>query len=200
MNADAETATDPFVLFAAWMTEAEAAEPNDPNAMTLATVDGDGLPDARMVLLKGVDPAFGFAFYTNGESAKGRQLEANPRAALCFYWKSVRRQVRVRGDVLVAPPAETDAYFNSRARGSRLGAWASQQSRPLESRFVLEKAVAHYAAKFGSGDIPRPPYWISYRLQPRTIEFWQDQKFRLHDRFLFTRQADGSWIKGRLYP
>lgn len=200
MKANAETATDPFVLFGAWMAEAEAAEPNDPNAMTLATVDATGLPDARVVLLKGWDPFYGFAFYTNRESAKGRQLEANPHAAICFHWKSLSRQVRIRGKVETGPAAETDAYFNSRARGSRLGAWASQQSRPLESRFVLEKALAHYAAKFGSGEIPRPSYWVSYRLHPLTIEFWQDQKFRLHDRFLFTRREDGGWTKGRLYP
>lgn len=199
MTGDLNSATDPFVQFRGWLADAEISEPNDPNAMALATVDADGLPDVRMVLLKSHDSR-GFVFFTSRDSTKGRELAANSGAALCFHWKSLRRQVRIRGDVTSASDAEADEYFRSRARGSRLGAWASQQSRPLESRFVLEKAVAHFAARFGSGDIPRPDYWVGYRLVPRTIEFWADQKFRLHDRILFSRQDDGSWIRSRLYP
>jgi len=170
---------DPFVLFADWLTLAKDKEPNDPNAMALATVDADGLPDVRMVLLKHADPS-GFVFYTNLESAKGMQLAGDPKAALCFHWKSLRRQVRVRGKVEPVSEAEADAYFASRARDSRIGAWASTQSRPLESRHALEKNVAKFAAKFGIGEIPRPPFWSGYRIVPLRIEFWRDRPFRLH--------------------
>ncbi|MFC7399516.1 pyridoxamine 5'-phosphate oxidase [Chelatococcus sp. GCM10030263] len=191
---------DPFTLFTAWLAEAGASEPNDANAMALATVDADGLPNLRMVLLKGHDHE-GFVFYTNEESAKGRELTGQPRAALLFHWKSLRRQVRVRGPVVVVPDAESDAYFASRPRGSQIGAWASLQSRALESRFALEKSVAAYTAKFGLGAIPRPPHWHGYRVRPVAIEFWQDRPFRLHDRIRFSRAApEGPWTKERLYP
>lgn len=196
---DFSGANDPFALFGTWLAEATASEPNDPNAMALATVDEDGLPDVRMVLLKGFD-ASGFVFYTNLESAKGRQLAALPRAALCLHWKSLRRQVRVRGPVEPVSPAEADAYFASRPRLSRIGAWASQQSRPLESRFALEKEVAHYTARFAAGALDRPPHWSGFRLAPLFIEFWQDGAFRLHDRIRFSRTDDGGWRKARLYP
>ncbi len=195
---DLTSADDPFALFAAWLEEASRTEPNDPNAMALATADPDGMPNVRMVLLKGFD-ADGFVFYTNTESAKGRELEANPQAALCLHWKSLRRQVRARGLVTVVSDAEADAYFQSRPRDSRIGAWASQQSRPLESRFALEKAVAAYAAKYTLGEVPRPPHWTGFRIDPVSIEFWQDRPFRLHDRLVFTRAGDG-WATSRLYP
>jgi pyridoxamine 5'-phosphate oxidase len=198
MNGDLVTNTDPFAVFAEWFKAAEAAEPNDPNAMSLATVDADGMPNVRTVLLKGCD-AHGFVFYTNYESAKGRELLANPKAALNFHWKSLGRQVRVRGAVAPLSAAEADAYFASRPRGSRIGAWASQQSRPLESRFALEKAVAAYTAKFAIGEIPRPDYWSGFRLAPREIEFWSAGTFRLHDRVVFRRAGEG-WEKTRLYP
>jgi pyridoxamine 5'-phosphate oxidase len=202
---DFTAADEPFALFAQWLSEAEASEPNDPNAMALATVDADGLPNVRMVLLKGVDGADatprGFVFYTNTESAKGRELAAAPKAALCFHWKSVRRQVRVRGLVLPVSGAEADAYYATRARGSRLGAWASAQSRPLESRFALEKAVAAVTARYPMGEIPRPPHWSGYRIAPLEIEFWQDRPFRLHDRLVFRRaELADQWEKQRLYP
>jgi pyridoxamine 5'-phosphate oxidase len=193
-------AAEPFNLFGDWFEEAKAREPNDPEAMVLATADANGLPDARMVLLKGWSES-GFAFYTNAESAKGMQLAANMQAAALFHWKSLRRQVRLRGPVTPTPAPEADAYFASRARDSRIGAWASQQSRPLESRFALEKAVAHYALKFGIGDIPRPPYWRGYTIVPLSIEFWADKPFRLHDRVRFTREApEFAWTKQRLFP
>jgi pyridoxamine 5'-phosphate oxidase len=195
---DFTAAAEPFALFEEWFAEAKAREINDPNAMALATVDGDGLPNVRMVLLKGTD-ADGFVFYTNEESAKGRELAASGKAALLFHWKSLRRQVRIRGTVTEVSDAEADAYFASRPRDSRLGAWASQQSRPLESRFALEKAIAFHAAKYAIGDIPRPPYWKGFRVTPQTFEFWADRPFRLHDRIAFTREADG-WRKERLYP
>jgi pyridoxamine 5'-phosphate oxidase len=191
---------DPFVLFGEWLAEAEKAEPNDPNAVCLATVDAEGLPDARMVLLKSFDEA-GFVFYTNRESAKGRELEAQPKAALCFHWKSLRRQVRVRGPVEEVTAEEADAYYASRARQSRIGAWASKQSRPLESRFALEKAVAKYAARYAVGEVPRPSYWTGFRIRPLAIEFWHERPFRLHDRVRFEREApEGPWSKSRLYP
>jgi pyridoxamine 5'-phosphate oxidase len=195
------TETDePFALFADWMAAAEKAEPNDPNAMALATTGTDGLPDVRMVLLKSYDPS-GFVFYSNSESAKGLELAQNMKAALLFHWKSLRRQVRVRGLVERASDAEADAYFASRALQSRIGAWASQQSRPLESRFALQKAAAQYAAKFALGAVPRPPYWIGYRIVPLAIEFWSDGAFRLHDRIVFTRAtSEDGWQKQRLYP
>ncbi|GAB4178799.1 MAG: pyridoxamine 5'-phosphate oxidase [Thalassobaculales bacterium] len=189
---------EPSDHFLAWLKEAEASEPNDPNAMALATADAQGRPSVRMVLLKDAD-ARGFVFYTNLESRKGLELAENPEAALLFHWKSLRRQVRVEGPVAPVTPAEADAYFASRARGSQIGAWASQQSRPLESRFALEKAVALYTAKFGLGSVPRPPHWSGFRLTPRRLEFWQDGAFRLHDRLVYTR--DGMrWTTERLYP
>ena len=198
MDHDLDSAADPFRLFSEWLAAATASEPNDPNAMALATVDADGLPNVRMVLLKGLDDG-GFVFFTNYESDKGRELLASRKAALCFHWKSLRRQIRVRGEITPVPAAEADAYFASRARGSRIGAWASKQSRPLESRFALEKAVASYAAKFAIGEVPRPDYWSGFRLTPRAIEFWKDGQFRLHDRVRFIRAGEG-WEKTRLYP
>jgi pyridoxamine 5'-phosphate oxidase len=189
---------EPFSLFGAWLKDAEAAEVNDPNALALATVDEDGLPNVRMVLLKGFD-ADGFVFYTNYESAKGRELLGQKKAAMVFHWKSLRRQIRIRGPVVPVSAAEADAYFDSRPRGSRIGAWASKQSRPLEGRFALEKAVAEYTAKFGIGSIPRPDYWSGFRLKPVSIEFWHDRPFRLHDRVEFKR-TDAGWEKVRKYP
>lgn len=195
---DFTEAQEPYALFEAWFEEAKASEPNDPNAIALATADASGLPNVRMVLLKGFDPR-GFVFYTNTESNKGRELEANPQAALCLHWKSLRRQVRVRGAVERVSDEEADAYYASRPRQSRIGAWASQQSRPLESRFALEKAVAVNAAKFAVGEIPRPPHWTGFRILPQTIEFWADRPFRLHDRVVFARAGEG-WERTRLYP
>ena len=204
-SADFAAAGDPFELFAAWLGEAETREPNDPNAMALATVDGAGLPNVRMVLLKGVDGPErsdrGFVFYTNLESAKGRELAGHPEAALLFHWKSLERQVRARGRVTPVSAAEADAYFATRPRLSRIGAWASTQSRPLESRFAFEKAIALATAKYPLGTVPRPPYWIGYRVMPVAIEFWHERAFRLHDRIVFTREAPaGAWNKTRLYP
>ncbi|MEJ6781196.1 pyridoxamine 5'-phosphate oxidase [Aminobacter sp. Piv2-1] len=198
-SGDFTESAEPFRLFAAWLKDATASELNDPNAVALATVDPDGLPDARMVLLKGFDEQ-GFVFYTNFESAKGREILATMKAAMCFHWKSLRRQVRVRGPVEIVTDAEADAYFASRPRGSRIGAWASKQSRPLESRFALEKAVAEYTARYAIGEIPRPAYWSGFRIVPSQIEFWHDRPFRLHDRVVFTRNATGGWDKDRLYP
>ncbi len=189
---------DPFALFANWLGEATASEPNDPNAMTLATADADGMPDARMVLLKSVD-ARGFVFYTNIDSAKGRELSANPKAALCFHWKSLRRAVRVRGEVETVTEREADAYFASRARSARIGAWASDQSRPMPDRFALEKRVAEVGLRFGLGAVPRPPNWSGYRVLPASFEFWRDRPFRLHERLVFARAGDG-WTTSRLYP
>ncbi len=198
-SGDSLDGEDPFSLFAEWFQAAAASEPNDPDAMTLATVDETGLPDARMVLLKGFDPT-GFVFYTNLESRKARQLAHAPKAALCFHWKSLRRQVRVRGPVEPVTPAEADAYFESRPRLSRIGAWASQQSRPLDSKFALEKAVALATARFAAGSIPRPPHWSGFRLTPRDIEFWRDGAFRLHDRIRFSRADGEGWSRTRLFP
>ncbi|PQA87056.1 pyridoxamine 5'-phosphate oxidase [Marinicaulis flavus] len=197
---DVFTIEDPVALFAEWLALARKKEPNDPNAMALATVDESGMPDVRMVLLKDVD-ACGLTFYTNLESAKGRELAANPKAAVVFHWKSIRRQVRFRGGVEPVSDKEADAYFASRARASRIGAWASQQSRPLESRFALEKAVAAKTAKFGLGEIPRPPHWSGYRIKPVQIEFWVNRPFRLHERLLYAREDVSSpWTKEHLYP
>jgi pyridoxamine 5'-phosphate oxidase len=195
---DFTAAQEPYSLFSEWLAEAEKSEPNDPNAMALATVDKAGLPDVRMVLLKGFDQR-GFVFYTNFESRKGEELLSSMKAALCIHWKSLRRQVRVRGPVEQVSDEEADAYYKSRPRGSRIGAWASKQSRPLESRFALEKAVAEYTARYTVGEIPRPSYWSGFRVLPQTIEFWQDKPFRLHDRLVFTKAGDG-WETGRLYP
>ncbi|MTH96516.1 pyridoxamine 5'-phosphate oxidase [Roseibium sp. RKSG952] len=199
-NNDFVEAADPFALFGSWLEDAGRSEPNDPNALALATVDEEGLPNVRMVLLKDFDER-GFVFYTNFESAKGHELVNAGKAAMCFHWKSLRRQVRIRGGVVQVPDTEADAYYKSRPRGSRIGAWASKQSRPLESRFALEKEVARYTAKFGIGDIPRPGYWSGMRLEPVSIEFWHDRPFRLHDRVVFRRAGpEGGWTKVRLYP
>ncbi|MDI6026666.1 pyridoxamine 5'-phosphate oxidase [Corticibacterium sp. UT-5YL-CI-8] len=196
---DFTEAGEPFRLFAEWLDDASKSELNDPNAVALATVDTDGLPDVRMVLLKGFDEQ-GFVFYTNFESAKGSEILAAMKAAMCFHWKSLRRQVRVRGPVEIVTNEEADAYFASRPRGSRIGAWASKQSRPLESRFALEKAVAEYTARHPIGDIPRPSYWSGFRIVPTHVEFWHDRPFRLHDRLTFSRNSNGGWDKARLYP
>jgi pyridoxamine 5'-phosphate oxidase len=202
---DFAEASEPFELFAQWLADAERHEPNDPNAMALATVDASGHPNVRMVLLKELDaaerPDRGFVFYTNFESAKGRELIATPKAALDFYWKSLRRQVRVRGIVSQVSPEEADAYFATRPRGAQLGAWASQQSRPLASRFALEKAVAGAAAKFHIGRIPRPPHWSGFRVTPLEIEFWHSRLSRLHERVAFRRESpEQAWLRTRLYP
>lgn len=191
--------SDPFVWFAAWMAEAERSEPRDANAMTVATATPDGRPSARMVLLKGVDPR-GFVFYTNKQSRKGEELAANPYAALLFHWKSLGRQIRIEGTIEDVTDAEADAYYATRPRNSRLGAWASDQSRPLDERPILEQRLAEADARFPHEDIPRPPYWSGYRLVPDSFEFWQDMPFRLHDRSLFRRRADGGWTWGKLFP
>ena len=190
--------SEPVALFMDWLGEAKRTEPNDPNAMTLSTVDASGAPDARIVLLKDVD-ARGFTFYSNRESAKGLDLAAHPRAALLFHWKSLRRQVRVRGAVEPVSAVEADAYFASRARESRIGAWASEQSRPLDSRATLEAAVARETRRFAHGDVPRPERWTGWRLVPDRIEFWRDRPFRLHDRLRFER-AGVAWTTVRLWP
>jgi len=197
---DFTAADEPFSLFAAWMAEAVASEPRDPNAMALATIGMDGLPDVRMVLMKDFD-AQGFVFYTNIDSQKGRELKVAPKAALLFYWKTLNRQVRMRGPVESVTDAEADAYFATRNRMAQIGAWASKQSEPLESRLAFEKAVALYTAKFGVGAVPRPPHWSGYRIVPMSIEFWHDRPFRLHDRIEFRREREGeAWSKTRLYP
>jgi pyridoxamine 5'-phosphate oxidase len=189
---------DPFHLFDEWFKAAAETEPDEPNAVALATVGAEGMPSVRMVLLKGVDDR-GFVFYTNYESRKGRQLLANPQAALCFHWKSRKRQVRIEGKVEQVSPEDADAYFATRARTSQIGAWASQQSRPLAGRFELEKRVAQFTAKFGIGTVPRPPHWSGFRIVPELIEFWENRPFRLHDRLVYHRDGDG-WRTERLYP
>jgi pyridoxamine 5'-phosphate oxidase len=191
--------TDPFARFREWMAEAEASEPVDANAMTVATATPDGRPSARTVLLKGVD-ARGFVFYTNLEGRKAVELAANPHVALLFHWKSLARQIRVEGPAEPVTAAEADAYFASRARVSRLGAWASDQSRPLDDRVTLERRLAEFEAKYPGEDVPRPPHWSGYRVLPESFEFWQNMPFRLHDRTTYTRNADGGWTVGKLFP
>ena len=199
-------AKDPYQLFEAWFSEARAHEPNDPNAMALATVDPSGLPNVRVVLLKGLDDAVaqadrGFVFYTNYESDKGQELLALQKAALNFHWKSLRRQVRVRGHISTVSAAEADAYFATRPRGSQIGAWGSSQSRPMENRAAFERIVAGYTAKFGSGPVPRPPHWSGFRVAPVEIEFWHDRPFRLHERLTFRRaDAASPWTTAQLFP
>jgi len=191
--------TDPFAWFDRWMDEAAASEPADPNAMTLATTTADGLPSARIVLLKGHD-ARGFVFYTNTESRKGSELKDNPRAAVLFHWKSLQRQVRIEGRIERVTEGEADAYYATRARISRLGAWASDQSRPLSSRAELERRLAEQEARFPDDRVPRPPHWSGYRLAPDCFEFWQDMPYRLHDRTVFTRRGADAWTMGKLFP
>ncbi|KMO34841.1 pyridoxamine 5'-phosphate oxidase [Methylobacterium variabile] len=198
MNGDFTQNTDPWALFRQWFADAQASEPEDPNAMALATCGADGLPDVRIVLLKGADER-GFVFYTNTQSMKGSELSDNPRAAIVLHWKSLRRQVRARGPVTRVDDAEADAYFASRPRDSRLGAWASRQSQPLESRDALVRAVEQVSARFPGETVPRPAHWTGYRIAPVTMEFWQDGAYRLHDRVRFTRRRD-AWERSRLYP
>jgi pyridoxamine 5'-phosphate oxidase len=200
LTGDFTEADEPLRLFAAWFEDARKAEPADPEAMALATVDADGLPNVRMVLLKGFDQR-GFVFYSNDGSQKGRELALHAKAGLAFHWKSLRRQVRLRGTVEPVSAAEADAYFASRPRGAQIGAWASKQSSPLESRLAFEKAIALHTAKFGIGAVPRPPYWVGYRVVPGVMEFWHDRPYRLHDRIEFRRAGpDTAWTKTRLYP
>jgi pyridoxamine 5'-phosphate oxidase len=209
-NAESETPPsahpwgEPFRQFEAWYAEAEKSEPNDPNGMALATVGADGMPSLRMVLLKGHDEQ-GFVFYTNYESRKGRQILGAMKAALLFHWKSLRRQVRVEGEVESVTDAEADTYFHSRPKASQIGAWASQQSRPLKGRFELEARVAQFTAKHAIGQVPRPPYWSGFRIKPRLIEFWEDRPFRLHDRTVYHRtvagpDSQGGWTTEKLFP
>lgn len=189
----------PFELFQQWLSEAEKSEPNDPNAMSIASVGPDGMPSVRMVLLKGFDER-GFVFYTNLGSQKGQELIAHPKAALCFHWKSLKRQVRVEGHVEAVSKEEADAYYASRARDSRIGAWASKQSQAMEGRFELEQRVAKFAFKFGLGEIPRPEFWSGFRIKPTKIEFWKDKPFRLHERIVYRPTADGGWDTSVLFP
>lgn len=197
---DFTEADEPLRLFAAWFDDAVKGEPSDPNAMALATCGPDGMPNVRMVLLKGIDEG-GFVFYTNYDSQKGQELTAHPKAAAAFHWKSLRRQVRVQGPVEQVSDAAADGYFATRPRGAQIGAWASKQSQPLESRLAFEKSIAYYTAKFGISTVPRPPRWSGFRIVPQVVEFWHDRPFRLHDRIQFRRDAAGTaWIKTRLYP
>ena len=199
-DTDIAPAGEPIELFRAWFAEAVQGEQNDPDAMSLATVDAGGLPDVRMVLLKGVDLR-GFVFYTNLESAKGEELKTNSQAALCFHWKSLGRQVRVRGPVVAVSAEEADAYFATRPKDSQIGAWASRQSRAMEGRFALEKEVARFAAKYALTSVPRPPHWSGFRVQPLQIEFWRARAFRLHERLCYRRETlDSAWTTERLFP
>ncbi|MDA9427033.1 MULTISPECIES: pyridoxamine 5'-phosphate oxidase [Bradyrhizobium] len=199
-SGDFTAADEPLALFETWLNEAIKSEPNDPNAMALATVGPDGLPDVRMVLMKGFDTE-GFVFYSHIASQKGRELAANPKAALLFHWKSLRRQVRIRGSVTPVTDAEADAYFATRPKQAQIGAWASKQSQELESRFAFEQAIAKVAARYVIGEVPRPPGWSGWRITPSRIEFWHDRPFRLHDRIEFRRDAASQpWSKTRMYP
>ena len=196
--AELDPATDPLARFAEWLGEAGRSEPNDANAMAVASVGADGMPSLRMVLLKGFD-ARGFVFYTNLDSRKGGELRAHPKAALLFHWKSLRRQVRVQGAVSRVDDSEADEYFATRPRGSQIGAWASIQSRPLAARFELEKRVAEFGLRYAVGNVPRPPHWSGFRVAPETIEFWHDRPFRLHERIVHVREG-GNWRTTRLFP
>lgn len=198
-NDDFTKANEPFALFREWFDDAKEKELNDPNAFALATVDEDGMPNVRMVLLNGLSEN-AFTFYTNFESAKGREILSARKASICFHWKSLRRQVRVRGDVTPVEDSVADAYYASRPRGSRIGAWASEQSRPLLDRKDLEDRVNHFEQKFDGQDVPRPHHWSGFDIKPRTIEFWHDRPYRLHDRIIFKRDAKEQWQKQRLYP